>query len=90
MESESFRVLDSHDGELSLQDVFVSDPIIDVHLGMQDGANNVNDSEMLADFDVLIDCIFIFWKDIPRLSFDQEVDIGDIISFEVNILILGA
>jgi hypothetical protein len=70
-----------------LQRVFVADPAIKVNFGLQNRADDVNDAEVCAYQNLNKSCIFIFGEHEPGLTFDQEVNGRDVITFEVDVLV---
>jgi hypothetical protein len=65
----------------------VSDPILQLKALLQNRPQNIHNTEMTANINLDISCIFVFWQHEPSFSFDQKEDICDIISFEINVLV---
>ena len=62
-------------------------PAVKVNFGGKDGANDVYDAEMRANFDVNESSVLILWQYEPCFAWDQEVDICDVVSLEVDVVI---
>jgi len=83
----NLRVLQGHDCELPLQFVFVHHPGVEVNLRRKDRTDDVDDSKMGAHFDVDESCVLVFWQHETSFAFNKEVNVGDLITLEVDIIV---
>ena len=67
----------------------MGDPVVQIVLGLEDRADDVDDSEVGALDDVDVGSVFVLGQHEACLSPGQEVDVADLIALEVNVLPVG-
>ena len=89
-ENEHLWYLTAHGRELSLHLVFPDKPVISLHVVVdQYRTYDVNHTKLMALCDVHKFCVFVFWQNHAAISFLQEEDVRDFISFKVDVLIVS-
>ena len=77
----------SHGSELPFHLVLSQEPVVHLYVLVLDNrAYNVNNSKLLTLPDVKELSIIVLWKDKSGVTFHHEVNIGDLITLEIDIL----
>jgi hypothetical protein len=87
-EALNFDILDSTNRKLSLKVVFLSIPLRNLEVLCSSASCDIDHSKMVSHFDFYVPSVVERWEHVRCLSFNQEVDVLDVISLEINILVI--
>ena len=62
-------------------------PVVQLVLGLQNGTDDIDDTEVRTVWNLNVSSVLVLWKDEPALTLDQKVDRSYVISFEEDILV---